>query len=563
MFPVAEPSAALVAASQKLSMSGVDERGAVFTRREVVDFILDLVDYPPKEKGVRARILEPSFGAGDFLVPVIQRLLRAFRSQEPLSTAEVKNAVRGVELHHASFLEVRAKVGTLLADAGFSQRDVEDILDVWLIHGDFLLTRLEPGFDYIVGNPPYVRQELIPEVLIKEYRQRFSTIFDRADIYIPFIEKSLSLLAPKAALGFICADRWMKNRYGGPLRRMVAERYRLKFYVDMVGTDAFHSEVLAYPAITILTREHAGATRLAHRPPVDANSLETLARELKSEKVPSSDSGIREMHGIAAGDAPWILESTDQVALLRRLENEFLLIEEAGCKIGIGVATGADKVFIAPYATLEVEESRKLPLVRTRDIAAGEVNWSGDGVVNPFNDDGSLVDLLDYPRLRAYFEKNGAALKARHVSKRNPTGWFRTIDRIYPALAATPKLLIPDIKGEAHIVYEAGRYYPHHNLYHITSNEWDLHALRAILLSGIARLFVATYSTKMHGGFLRFQAQYLRKIRLPKWSSVPRQVQAALVEAASAGNVLECNRQTAKVFRLSEAERSALGGNGI
>jgi hypothetical protein len=244
------------------------------------------------------------------------------------------------------------------------------------------------------------------------------------------------------------------------------------------------------------------------------------------------------------------------------LEKEFPLIEDAGCKIGIGVATGADKVFIAPYATLEVEECRKLPLVRTGDIATGEVNWSGDGVVNPFNDDGSLVDLLDYPRLRAYFEKNGAALKARHVSKRNPTGWFRTIDRIYPALTTTPKLLIPDIKGEAHIVYEAGRYYPHHNLYHITSNEWDLHALRAILLSGIARLFVATYSTKMHGGFLRFQAQYLRKIRLPKWSSVPRQVQAALVEAASAGNVLDCSQQTAKVFRLSEAERSALGGNG-
>jgi hypothetical protein len=94
--------------------------------------------------------------------------------------------------------------------------------------GDFLLLPLEPNFTHVIGNPPYIRQELIPDVLIAEYRRRFKTIYDRADIYVPVIEQSLSLLAPGGRLGFICADRWFKNRYGGPLRRLVADKFHLR-----------------------------------------------------------------------------------------------------------------------------------------------------------------------------------------------------------------------------------------------------------------------------------------------------------------------------------------------
>lgn len=65
--------------------------------------------------------------------------------------------------------------------------------------------------------------------------------------------------------------------------------------------------------------------------------------------------------------------------------------------------------------------------------------------------------------------------------------------------------MIPDIKGEAHVVFEDGNLYPHHNLYFVTSDEWDLRALQAVLLSAVTRLFVATYSTRMRGGFLRFR----------------------------------------------------------
>src|SRR5258707_182211 len=80
--------------------------------------------------------------------------------------------------------------------------------------------------------------------------------------------------------------------------------------------------------------------------------------------------------------------------------------------------------------------------------------------------------------LRQYVEARKSEIAARHVAQKSPKSWYRTIDRIYPTLASKPKLLIPDIKGEAHIVYESGRFYPHHNLYYITSEEWDLKALQ-------------------------------------------------------------------------------------
>ena len=429
----------------------------------------------------------------------------------------------------------------------------------WFIHSDFLLTPLDGPMDVVVGNPPYLRQEMIDPALIAEYRLRYSTIYDRADIYIPFIERSLTLLSQGGRLGFICADRWMKNRYGGPLRRMVADGFHLRAYVDMVDTPAFHSNVIAYPAVTIIGREAAGPTRIARRPEISASALSKLARDLNGE---GAQEDVAQIARVTSSDQPWIFDGADHLALVRRLEAAHPTLEEAGCKVGIGVATGADKAFIGPYDELDVEPDRKLPIAMTRDIKDGAVVWRGLGVVNPFRDEGGLVDLAKYPRLRRHLESHYEAIAGRHVAQKAPANWYRTIDRITPDLARKPKLLIPDIKGEAHIVFENEGLYPHHNLYFITSETWDLHALQAVLLSGIARLFVATYSTKMHGGYLRFQAQYLRRIRLPQWKNVTHELRRRLIEAGERRDTLACNEAAVALYGLDEAEQAILAGGG-
>ena len=550
-----------------LAAGGIKERGAIYTRREVVEFILDLSGYTSDRPLCGFRLLEPSFGEGDFLKIVIERLLESWRSihssddpDDPYTA--LAPCIRGVELHHSSFESTRQKVVEWLGEAGISARTADRLADAWLVQGDFLLVDLAEPFDFVIGNPPYVRQELIPDILISEYRMRYRTVFDRADIYIPFIERSLSLLVEGGTLGFICADRWMKNRYGGPLRRMVAEGYHLKAYVDMTDTPAFHADVIAYPAITVITRETRGKackTRIAHRPAIDRLVLKSLARDMLTENPPAANGPVREMTDVAVGAQPWILDSPGRLGLVRRLVQDFPDIEKVGCKVGIGVATGADKAFIGPFNDLDVEDDRKLPIAMTRDIDSGEVKWRGLGIVNPFADGGGLVDLNQYPRLKHYLEERRGQIEKRHVAQKAPTNWYRTIDRIYPALASRPKLLIPDIKGEAHIVYEDGHLYPHHNLYFITSDEWDLRALRTVLCSGIARLFVSMYATRMRGGYFRFQAQYLRRIRLPRWQDVSSSVRDELIEMDTSDSPDACRRIVSEIYGLTKKEYAAIG----
>ena len=121
-----------------------------------------------------------------------------------------------------------------------------------------------------------------------------------------------------------------------------------------------------------------------------------------------------------------------------------------------------------------------------------------------------------------------------------------------------PKLLIPDIKGAAHIVYEPGSLYPHHNLYFVTATAWDLRALQAVLMSDVTHIFMGLYSTKMRGGYLRFQAQYLRRLRVPHWHNVPEKLRDELVHAAEARDSAACNAAVTTLYQLTPLERQAL-----
>lgn len=244
--------------------------------------------------------------------------------------------------------------------------------------------------------------------------------------------------------------------------------------------------------------------------------------------------------------------------LLRRLEKEFPLLEEGGCKVGIGVATGCDALFIGPQELLPIEEERKLPLLMTDDIQTGQISWKGMVVVNPFDANGTLLRLEHYPRLKAYFLEHEERIKKRHVARKNPHAWYRTIDKIYEPLTYQPKLLIPDIKGTPHVVYDEGHYYPHHNLYFVISSTWDLQALQALLRSSMAKFFVANYSVKMRGGYLRFQAQNIRRIRIPRWEQISVPQRERLRQAAIQPDIKDCDEIACELYQVSETERRAL-----
>src|SRR3990172_9550482 len=108
-------------AVEQLAAAGVEERGAVFTRREVVELILDLIGYTPTIALYKKRLMEPSFGEGAFLLVAVERLLESYKLYAPKqddTVADLKDSIRAIELHRKSFIETRLKLRKLLREKG-------------------------------------------------------------------------------------------------------------------------------------------------------------------------------------------------------------------------------------------------------------------------------------------------------------------------------------------------------------------------------------------------------------------------------------------------------------
>ncbi|GIO38868.1 type II DNA modification methyltransferase [Paenibacillus antibioticophila] len=502
--------------------------GSYYTKPEIVNLILDLVGYTVDRPLFKQSLLEPSTGEGAFLIPAVDRLIEstqnytkgALFADDDNAFNLLQDAIRSIELDDFKHQFLHDTIGRCLQQRGASIDLSHRLLSKWLVQTDFLFWNIPVvhHFDYIVGNPPYIRIENITETLAKKYRSIYKTLFDRADIYIAFIEHSLEMLQEDGQLSFICTDRFTKNRYGKEIRRVVSELYHVVHFLDIHNSQPFIDEVSAYPCIFTFRNAPRGEARTLKMDDVSPENLEN-ARKYLLEGGEIDDDRI-ETHTIKdwfRGQDPWVLNGELAQELLKKVEANHPLISEPphNIKVGIGVATGATSIYVIKPEKVDVEPEVLLPTVIKDDITHGFISWSGHYVINPYNNDGSLVDLEKFPKLKAYFMRHEELLRSRSTAKNNPNKWYKTIDRIFPERLSEPKLLIPDIKLKNLIVLDEGNYYPEHSLYYITAGTWDIKALQALLVSSIIKFFIWSYATKMRGDYLRYQAQYLRKIRLP------------------------------------------------
>lgn len=512
--------------------------GVVYTKPAVVDLILDLVGYNPAESRLADRtILEPSCGDGAFLAGVVDRLVqseRAHMSRVRWENKALERAVVAVDLSEAAVLAARRIVVERLLAAGCPKPRARELSEAWATQGDFLLLDWTRRFDFVVGNPPYVRLEDLPKQVLAEYRRRFETLTDRADVYIAFFEQGLHLLTEGGTLAFICANRFAKNQYGAELRKLIATKFRVRHYINLEHTQPFLTDVSAYPAIVTIDRQLGARTLAGTLNDVEQKTLDNL----RAQALGGARRGPLNTFTTWYRDgAPWSTTSAKEAATLSRLTQRFSLLEDSGrnTRIGIGVATGADGVFILKEKDPSIEADRLIPLAVPRDVSPFGIQWSGHFLVNPFGaaNDGNLVDLKLYPGLAEHFERNRTALQSRHVAKSRPTSWFRTIDRIWPSLTGTPKLLLPDIQLGGNVGLDSGNYYPNHNLYFVTSESWDLQALQALVRSSQVLLQIRAFSVQMRGGSVRYQAQTLRRVRVPTFDSLPARLVDRLREVAT------------------------------
>ena len=269
--------------------------GEVFTRRWVVDLILDLAGYRAADDLGASVIVEPACGAGAFLVPIAERLAESC-TRHGRSLADLGQAIRAFDVLDRNVDAARESVAARLVELGQSADIAANLSSQWVSRGDFLLSDCGADgslqADFVVGNPPYVRLEDVPAEVSAAYRSECSTMRGRADIYVGFFEKGLSMLGPEGRLAFICADRWMHNQYGERLRALVASEYAVDTVVVMHDVDAFEDTVSAYPAITVLRNGRQGRAHVVEAMDgFDATDGRTVAQWLADGHDVAPDEG--------------------------------------------------------------------------------------------------------------------------------------------------------------------------------------------------------------------------------------------------------------------------------
>lgn len=308
------------------------------------------------------------------------------------------------------------------------------------------------------------------------------------------------MLAKNGKHCFICSNRWLKNEYGKKLRQLIAQKYALEAIIDLEQSDVFQEEVLAYPSITII-RACKSSETFSY---IKTDNINELNKQRFSKRYMPTDNDWTSAFSAI---------STDK---------SFKTIEELGFKIGIGAATGADAIFVSCELPEKVEKELLLPSINARDLRGDQFNWHGEYLLNPYNFDGSLVDLTKYPLAYAYLKQHKERLSDRYVARKSPSKWYKTIDRINPSLLSQPKILLPDMSGNTFVFVDDGFFYPLHNIYYITGrSSVQLRLLAAFLMSDFVRCQLSAVTNAMNGGFSRWQSQYLRKLRIPDIDTIP------------------------------------------
>ena len=240
-----------------------EPKGVVYTRPWVVDLILDLVGYRAEEDLAALYAVEPSAGEGAFLVPMIRRLLASLEAHGR-SLLDVRGSIRAYELDTDSAARAIKLAERQLRDHGATVREAADLAEGWVCVGDYLLAApKDRRADIVVGNPPYIRYDHVPSEALTTYRRLYPTMVGRGDIYVGFIEAALRQLKAGGALGFICADRWMRSAYGSELRRMICAAFGVEAVIEMHDAPAFEDDVAAYPAVITIRRARQGRAIVA------------------------------------------------------------------------------------------------------------------------------------------------------------------------------------------------------------------------------------------------------------------------------------------------------------
>ncbi len=359
---------------------------------------------------------------------------------------------------------------------------------------------MQGGFDTVIGNPPYVRQELLGDQ--KEYfKTHYKVYHGVADLYTYFFEKGIELLKKDGLFGIIVANKWMRANYGEPLRKWLKAQtiYRI---IDFGDLPVFQ-QATTYPCIIIAGRPSA------YKAPIQVTEMETLDFGQLGEYIQAREKPVSKEN---LNDKGWQLVSDEEMKLLNKLkESAVPLGEYVQGKIYRGVLTGLNEAFVIDKATrdhLIAEDPKSAEIIKPflagRDIKRYKQPHSDKYLI--FTRRG--INIERYPAIKRYLLQFKDRLIPKPKSwkgekwqgrKPGPYKWYEIQDAIdYYEEFEKPKIIYPNILKKPEFAFDDAHWFTNQKCFIISMD--DKHLL-GILNSSIMFYWFQKILPKLRGGF--------------------------------------------------------------
>jgi hypothetical protein len=474
------------------------------------------------------RIVDPACGSGAFLIAAFdylyaeQRVVRERLAEldpgllvHARVNADVEIITRnlyGVDVN-AESVEITklalwlktAKRGRRLESLDHSVRCGNSLIESADVHSRAFVWRdafpevfQQGGFDIALGNPPYVRMELLTP--IKPYlEKRYEVVSDRADLYAYFFELGVRLLRPGGRLGYISSSTFFRTGSGEALRRYLVQATDIETVVDFGELQIF-AGVTTYPAILTLRRRNGAAPDdsvrfLNVKPPPDDLSKRF---EKDAAAMPRARLTARS----------WRFEADRLEAIRARMAaGRPTLAEIHGAPLR-GIVTGLNEAFVVSREVrdaLVARDARSAEILKPFLIGENLKRWHVE------SDDLWLiytpkcrVAIDDYPAIRDHLAPYRAQLEAR-ATRQN---WWelQQAQAAYEPGFKAAKLIWPHFQDHATFCIDDHPYYLNNKCFFWTG---DATALAALLNAKAMWFLLSATARTKRGGYIEAEAQYV------------------------------------------------------
>ncbi|GAA7895560.1 class I SAM-dependent DNA methyltransferase [Helicobacter pylori] len=427
--------------------------------------------------------------------------------------------------------------------------------------GDFL------GFDCIIGNPPYIRQEHIKDIkplLQKQYQDFYNST---ADIYTYFFALSYRLLKDKGFNAFITSNKYARVKYGAKLRELLLKKTTIVSYMELNALKVFESAAVDTSIMSFIKQDPPKESEFKYYEPTpdDKSDLKSARSLPMKQNALSTES--------------FIFANATLLDLRDKMESVGTPLKDWDIQIYCGILTGAKEAFIIPTEKREeilnackTQEERKRtealikPILRGKDIKRYSYEWAGEWVINTHNGYTSNlkfkippIDIEKYPALKSHLDSHWDTIATRSHQGDTPyhlrnCAYLEDFEKekiVYGEIVQEPRFYLDN--GEC----ELGYFYAEATSFILTGEH-----LRYLLGMLHSKLITFAFKTFYAGGGLgesgyRYQKAFIERLPIPQITEKNQELARKITDGAKA--ILEAKEKDSKANTLDlEKEIDAL-----